>query len=114
MGVSSGGTDRVERLCLAALIRSRTLARASKLARVVAGAGACDGVGARDLDVDGAPLSVVCACVRGLVGDAVERAHVGGDLGVEASHVFEAVNLVQTPARSVGECLHAQARGGVD
>src|SRR5881227_2121773 len=103
MGVSSGGTDRVERLCLAALIRSRTLARASKLARVVAGAGARDGVGARDLDVDGAPLAVVGAGVRGLVGDAVERAHVGGDLGVEASHIFEAADFVEPPSRAVGE-----------
>ena len=83
-------------------------------ARVVAGARACDQFGARDLNLDGAPTPVARARTGGLVGDGVERAHLCGDFGVDARHVFEAVDFVQAAAGARGERVEAGARRGVD
>src|SRR5207302_1648936 len=84
----SYGCLSYEKTIRAALMSVKRSALASL--GVVAGACARDEVGAVDGDGDGAPVVFVRLLIAGrLIGDAVERPHLGGDLRVDAPHVFE-------------------------
>ena len=80
----------------------------------VAGTRVCDQFRMRDFNPDGAPAARRGSAVFRAIEDGVERAQVGGDSGVECSHIFEPFDVVEPPAGPIRERLQARPRRAVD